>query len=185
MRQMLTDDVSGGCGALSLDNYVSNVTGLTTVGAGLNPDAMVKQTCPAVCCASPEECDQVEQQGTPRLRLAGGRVPWEGRIELRFDDEWRPVCATRASLETSMTVCRQLGYPGLLRTMYQADDPLYSQYWGSRFPVADPTSSADFAKLTCADMKANVMQCELVDLFDEDPGNADEACTETGYRLAS
>ncbi|XP_078342687.1 protein bark beetle-like [Oculina patagonica] len=42
-------------------------------------------------------------------RLAGGPAPWEGRLEIWFNNGWMPVCISRYYYESTI-VCRQLGY---------------------------------------------------------------------------
>ena len=44
------------------------------------------------------------------VRLAEGRGPYEGRVELNFNDEWGTVCDDDWSLEDGHVVCRQLGF---------------------------------------------------------------------------
>ena len=43
------------------------------------------------------------------VRLVSGPSPWDGRLELWFNNEWMPVCITRYNYEPTI-VCRQLGY---------------------------------------------------------------------------
>jgi len=50
---------------------------------------------------------------TPRedIRLVDGPGPWEGTLEMWFNNTWMPVCLSRYSYESTI-VCRQLGYEG-------------------------------------------------------------------------
>ena len=43
------------------------------------------------------------------VRLVSGPSPWDGRLELWFNNEWMPVCINTYNYEPTI-VCRQLGY---------------------------------------------------------------------------
>ena len=44
------------------------------------------------------------------IRLAGGRIPEEGRLEISFDGgEWGVVCGDGWGVREAMVACRQLG----------------------------------------------------------------------------
>jgi lysyl oxidase-like protein 2/3/4 len=44
------------------------------------------------------------------VRLAGGRTPEEGRLEVRFDrGEWGAICGDGWGVREAMVACRQLG----------------------------------------------------------------------------
>lgn len=45
------------------------------------------------------------------LRLTGGRIPEEGRVEVCMNGEWGHVCNSRLDYRNAFVVCRQLGYP--------------------------------------------------------------------------
>jgi hypothetical protein len=40
----------------------------------------------------------------PVVRLVDGRTPWEGRVEVKQDNEWFSLCATKVTAVTTMTV---------------------------------------------------------------------------------
>lgn len=48
------------------------------------------------------------------LRLANGRAPYEGRVEIYHDGEWGTICDDMWDLNDAHTVCRQLGFAGAL-----------------------------------------------------------------------
>ena len=54
------------------------------------------------------------------VRLVNGAGPHEGRVEIFLNGAWGTVCDNLWSLNDGLVVCRQLGYPGVLRTYRQA-----------------------------------------------------------------
>lgn len=50
-----------------------------------------------------------------QVRLAGGSVPWEGRVEVKINDAWGRICDNSYwSEENKVVFCRQLGYAGVV-----------------------------------------------------------------------
>ena len=47
---------------------------------------------------------------TGQLRLMGGNIPNEGRVEICIDNVWGTVCDDLWSNNDATVVCRQLGY---------------------------------------------------------------------------
>ena len=47
---------------------------------------------------------------TGDIRLAGGNIPNEGRIEICMNNEWGTVCDDSWGSADATVVCRQLGY---------------------------------------------------------------------------
>ena len=57
---------------------------------------------------------------TGQLRLAGGNIANEGRVEICMNNEWGTVCDDSFSSTDATVVCRQLGYSttGLLKFLH-------------------------------------------------------------------
>ncbi len=73
------------------------------------------------CTSSPlftTNCDHSEDAGvgcdapcaTGDIRLAGGNIPNEGRIEICMNNQWGTVCDDGWDATDATVVCRQLGY---------------------------------------------------------------------------
>ena len=43
------------------------------------------------------------------VRLAGGNNVYEGRVEVRYDNQWGTVCDDDWDLQDGQVVCRMLG----------------------------------------------------------------------------
>ena len=55
-------------------------------------------------------CLLIEPCRTNQLRLRGGNIPNEGRVEICINDVWGTVCDDLWSSTDATVVCRQLGY---------------------------------------------------------------------------
>ena len=80
------------------------------------------------------------------VRLVDGTGPHEGRVEIFYNDTWGTVCDNNWSLNDGLVVCRQLGYPGVLRV-----------YKGAHF--GEGTGPILFDNLICKGTEDNLTQC--------------------------
>ena len=49
------------------------------------------------------------------VRLIGGKHVYEGRVEIKYDGEWRAICDHKWDKKAAAVVCRMLGFPDALR----------------------------------------------------------------------
>ena len=49
------------------------------------------------------------------VRLVGGKHVYEGRVEVKYDGEWRAICDHGWNMKAADVVCRMLGFPDALR----------------------------------------------------------------------
>ena len=49
------------------------------------------------------------------VRLVGGKHAYEGRVEVKYDNEWRAICDHGWNMKAADVVCRMLGFPDALR----------------------------------------------------------------------
>ncbi|CAH1252389.1 TNC [Branchiostoma lanceolatum] len=99
----------------------------------------------------------------PQVRLAGGRYPWEGRVEVFYNGTWGTVCGLSYwYTEEADVVCHELGYgPSTLYSTYsfgQGTGPVWIGRYDSR---------AD-----CTGNEMSIFNC-----LRDTPGNVDSYCT--------
>lgn len=49
------------------------------------------------------------------VRLVGGKHSYEGRVEVKYDEQWKAVCDHGWNMKAADVVCRMLGFPDALR----------------------------------------------------------------------
>lgn len=52
------------------------------------------------------------------VRLVGGSVEWEGRVEVRVNEVWGTICSFSVDLTAASVICKELGYTGALGELY-------------------------------------------------------------------
>ena len=86
-----------------------------------------------------------------KLRLIGGRLPSEGRVEIYHDGQWGTICDDRWDRSDGDVACRQLGYPAGSETVFgfhrfgQGTGPIWLddvQCSGSEARLLDCSSAA-------------------------------------------
>lgn len=50
-----------------------------------------------------------------QVRLVGGKHSYEGRVEVKYDEQWKAVCDHGWNMKAADVVCRMLGFPDALR----------------------------------------------------------------------
>ncbi|EDO32339.1 predicted protein, partial [Nematostella vectensis] len=51
-----------------------------------------------------------------RVRLIGGVLPFEGRVEIYRNASWSTICGASLSLTSGHVICKMMGYPGVSST---------------------------------------------------------------------
>ena len=58
------------------------------------------------------------------IRLVGGSIPSEGRLEVSFNGQWGSVCRDGWDINDATIACKHLGYPDALGVARQGDFPI-------------------------------------------------------------
>ena len=134
------------------------------------------------CIASEERCDGIincfggEDEYCADVcspdgivRLVGGRLPHEGRVEMCIDGEWGRVCGTSDRRDAAV-ICRQMGYPNesmqhftffdcFLHLSYVADaiaQCCSSQLFGSGYDIQPRVTDV----FHCTGNELNISHCQ-------------------------
>ena len=62
---------------------------------------------------------QSEQCTNGKIRLVGGSIPSEGRVEMCYNQQWGTMCGYNSISTFSNVICRQLGYSPYNANVYQ------------------------------------------------------------------
>ena len=89
------------------------------------------------------------------VRLVDGRTPYEGRVEVFYQDQWGTVCDDGWGIEEANVVCRQLGYPSASRVWTNAH-------------FGQGSGSFAFTDLNCAGNESSIEQCQHSGWSDQD-----------------
>ncbi|KAK3704229.1 hypothetical protein QZH41_007845 [Actinostola sp. cb2023] len=76
--------------------------------------------------------DRVDEDPPPvQVRLAGGRSPNSGRVEVRYHGAWGTVCNGGWDANDAEVVCRMLGYTGVQKFITTEFSPVKGITWFS------------------------------------------------------
>ena len=74
---------------------------------------------------------QDERCTNGKIRLVGGSLPSEGRVEMCYNQQWGTMCGYNSISTYSNVICRQLGYSPYSANVYQ--NSYYGQGSGGIF----------------------------------------------------
>ena len=81
------------------------------------------------------------------VRLVSGDTPYEGRVEVYYQDQWGTVCDGSWSIQDANVICRQLGYPPS------------SQTW-QRAHFGEGSGPIILSNVTCDGNESSIDQCD-------------------------
>ena len=107
---------------------------------------------------------------TGQLRLVGGNIPNEGRVEICMNNEWGTVCDDSWDSTDATVVCRQLGYSTTGQEPPPACSGMNSYLTDDLFVLTDAVafSRAHFGagtgtiyldSVSCTGSEANLIDC--------------------------
>ncbi|XP_038052393.1 deleted in malignant brain tumors 1 protein-like [Patiria miniata] len=95
------------------------------------------------------------------VRLANGSNPYEGRVEVYYQDQWGTICDDGWNIEDANVICRQLGLPPA------------SQAWrGAHF--GQESGPILLSNVTCIGNESSIDQCEHNEWFSHNCNPADD-----------
>ncbi|CAH1243348.1 PRSS12 [Branchiostoma lanceolatum] len=109
-----------------------------------------------------------------RVRLSGGAVPHQGRLEVLRDGVWTTVCGRSWGDPEAQVACRQLGFPG-------AVDWRWSVEYFPRAPEGVPTPQY---VLACNGSERSLLNCNRLQVGDCSHSEDVGLLCEAGVRLA-
>ena len=103
------------------------------------------------------------------MRLTEGLTPYEGRVEVYYQDRWGTVCDDGWSIEDANVICRQLGYPPA------------SQVWqNAHFGQGSGPILLD--NVSCNDSESSIDQCDHSGWFNHTCSHGQDAGVTCGER---
>ena len=100
--------------------------------------------------------------GTTDIRLVGGSVTSEGRVEIMYNDEWGTVCDDDWDLTDATVVCKSLGFEGAIEAPSSA-------HFGEG---AGPIMLDD---VRCTGTESNILECEHEGLKENNCEHSEDA----------
>lgn len=93
-----------------------------------SPTCLLKTNSPSFHNISPVMCSVIADSSIGAVRLSGGNVTREGRVEVRRNGTWQSVCANEWQWSASNLVCKSMnmGYAlaGYAGSLYQGNESL-------------------------------------------------------------
>ncbi|XP_071481646.1 neurotrypsin-like [Diadema antillarum] len=117
-------------------------------------------------------CSNTTARETP-VRLVGGQNPWEGRVELYYNDNWNTVCDDNWDILDARVICSMLGYLGALRS------PSMAAFGSGTGPIL-------LDEVTCEGGESDILDCFHDGLGVHDCSHSEDAgvvCSNLTVRL--